>query len=60
MQTTRQVANEYRVSQRTVWRWIERGELAAVNVGTAKRTQWRISRAAIEDMLAQRASRRSA
>jgi excisionase family DNA binding protein len=47
--TAEQVAEEMRVHKRRVYRWIEMGDLAAINIGTGSRRNYRISRVDLED-----------
>lgn len=53
MLTVRQVADEMNVDEKTVRRWINRGELNAVNIGRI-RPEYRISRASLEYFKRQR------
>lgn len=56
------VAKTFRVSVHKVLRWIETGELTAVNVAatTSTRPRWRISQEALDAFIAARQSRPAA
>lgn len=53
--TPQEVAERLRVNLRTVYGWIESGELRALNVGNDRRPTWRID----EDRLAEFIERRT-
>ena len=48
MLTVEEVAKELRVDQKTVRRWIQRGELVAIDIGR----DYRIRRSALDDFMA--------
>ena len=50
MLTVEEVAKELRVDQKTVRRWIQRGELVAIDIGR----EYRIRRSALDDFIARR------
>ena len=52
--TVSEVAEELRVTDVTVRRWIQRKELAAINLGGQKRPEYRIRRTAVEAFIAVR------
>jgi excisionase family DNA binding protein len=52
--TVGEVAERLRVTDVTVRRWIQRRELSAINLGGAKRPDYRIYRATLEQFLARR------
>jgi excisionase family DNA binding protein len=47
MLTVEEVAKELRVDQKTVRRWIQRGELVAIDIGR----EYRIRRSALDDFI---------
>lgn len=49
MFTVKEVADQLRVDEKTVRRWIQRGELIALNVGGGLRPDYRISYANLQD-----------
>ncbi len=51
--TVKEVAEDLRVHPRTVLRWIKDG-LPALNIGSARRPDWRIEPAALRTFLEQR------
>ena len=52
--TVSEVAEELRVTDVTVRRWIQRKELAAINLGGQKRPEYRIRRTAVDAFIAVR------
>ncbi len=50
MLTVEEVAKELRVDPKTVRRWIQRGELVAIDIGR----EYRIRRSALDDFIARR------
>ena len=50
MLTVEDVAKELRVDQKTVRRWIQRGELVAIDIGR----EYRIRRTALDDFISRR------
>jgi excisionase family DNA binding protein len=50
MLTVEEVAKELRVDQKTVRRWIQRGELVAIDIGR----EYRIRRSALDDFIVRR------
>jgi excisionase family DNA binding protein len=50
MLTVKEVAKELRVDQKTVRRWIDRGELVAIDIGR----EYRIRRSALDDFISRR------
>ncbi len=50
MLTVEDVAKELRVDQKTVRRWIQRGELVAIDIGR----EYRIRRTALNDFISRR------
>jgi len=50
MLTVEDVAKELRVDQKTVRRWIQRGELVAIDIGR----EYRIRRSALNDFISRR------
>ncbi len=50
MLTVDDVAKELRVDQKTVRRWIQRGELVAIDIGR----EYRIRRSALNDFISRR------
>jgi len=50
MLTVEEVAKELRVDQKTVRRWIQRGELVAIDIGR----EYRIRRSALDDFISRR------
>jgi excisionase family DNA binding protein len=52
--TVSEVAEELRVTDVTVRRWIQRKELAAINLGGQKRAEYRIRRTAVDAFIAAR------
>jgi len=50
MLTVDDVAKELRVDQKTVRRWIQRGELVAIDIGR----EYRIRRSALDDFISRR------
>ena len=50
MLTVEEVAKELRVDPKTVRRWIQRGELVAIDIGR----EYRIRRSALDDFISRR------
>jgi len=50
MLTVEEVAKELRVDQKTVRRWIQRGELVAIDIGR----EYRIRRSSLNDFISRR------
>lgn len=53
MLTVRQVAEHLSVDEKTVRRWIQRGELIALNIG-GLRPEYRVSRSNLNDFIQRR------
>jgi excisionase family DNA binding protein len=51
--TAEQVAEELQVNVKTVYQWIKEKRLKATNIGTKRKSNWRIERKDLEDFLAQ-------
>jgi len=58
--TVGEVAEQLRVTDTTVRRWLHRGELPSINVGGQRRPDYRIRRSAIEQFIAGRESKAAA
>lgn len=56
--TLKEAAAELRISDDSVYRLITSGAIQSVDVGTARRSRTRITRAALEDFIAKRSSDR--
>ncbi len=46
--TRKEVANFFRVTTRTIERWINSGKLKGLKLGTSKSSRWRISREEVD------------
>ncbi len=58
--TVKEVAEQLRVTEVTVRRWIQRKELAAINLGGPKRADYRIRRSALAEFIAAREGKAAA
>ena len=58
--TVSEVAEQLRVTDVTVRRWIQRKELAAINLGGQKRPEYRIRKTALDEFIAAREGKAAA
>ena len=49
--TPDRIARRLRVSRRTVYRWIESGELIAANIGSPEKPKYRVFNSSLEDFI---------
>jgi len=54
--TVQNIAERLKISRDTVYRWIESGELAAIDIGVDSRPRYRVSEEALATMLKARAA----
>ncbi len=47
--TVDQVAQEMQINKRRVYRWIQAGDLPAIDIGTGEKHNYRISRTDLDD-----------
>jgi excisionase family DNA binding protein len=58
--TVKEVAEQLRVTEVTVRRWIQRKELSAINLGGPKRPDYRIRQTALDGFIAAREGKAAA
>lgn len=58
--TVSEVAEQLRVTDVTVRRWIQRKELSAINLGGPKRPEYRIRKSALDEFIAIREGKAAA
>lgn len=58
--TVKEVADQLRVTEVTVRRWIQRKELSAINLGGPKRPDYRIRRSALDTFISVREGKAAA